>query len=510
MKRKTVYEISGSRDGFGPSSLRRFIPKPMMMLAASIIAYIALRIGSIWALHLWGDEVFTYSLSQGPWLSLFKRAGLDMVHPPLFYLVLKLWIYLADSSMAGLRVFTVAISLATIVPLILLGRELGFRTRVIVLALGLMAVNNYLILYSYYLRSYSLLLFFTLCSQVAFVKFLRSSKENERGTLLTLTVINILFVYTHYSAWLVVTAEFLWVAFMERRHLRRIAISSAITLLCFLPWVVIIVYVSTKVPFTFWDKVSWYRPPHLQSLVFLLRCFNGGFESKWLTVAGSAVFLMILLLAVKYRDRESTSSEQVQEASPDPYALLACLSAFPIVVSLTVSYAFTWMWEPRYMIVAIGPYLLLVAACAFRFRSLPARAAALVFLVGWSSVAGFTDNLADALHGPNAPSYWLARDLARTETRTEGPIKIYGLSPYAEQGLRLALNLTGERRFKTIPDWADGPLAEDYSWIALTEHDPIAAARVKQLAADPVYLLGEPIYSGEPPQRHILISVRRR
>src|SRR6266481_1280476 len=475
MKRKTVYEISGSRDGFGPSSLRRFIPKPMMMLAASIIAYIALRIGSIWALHLWGDEVFTYSLSQGPWLSLFKRAGLDMVHPPLFYLVLKLWIYLADSSMAGLRVFTVAISLATIVPLILLGRELGFRTRVIVLALGLMAVNNYLILYSYYLRSYSLLLFFTLCSQVAFVKFLRSSKENERGTLLTLTVINILFVYTHYSAWLV-----------------------------------IIVYVSTKVPFTFWDKVSWYRPPHLQSLVFLLRCFNGGFESKWLTVAGSAVFLMILLLAVKYRDRESTSSEQVQEASPDPYALLACLSAFPIVVSLTVSYAFTWMWEPRYMIVAIGPYLLLVAACAFRFRSLPARAAALVFLVGWSSVAGFTDNLADALHGPNAPSYWLARDLARTETRTEGPIKIYGLSPYAEQGLRLALNLTGERRFKTIPDWADGPLAEDYSWIALTEHDPIAAARVKQLAADPVYLLGEPIYSGEPPQRHILISVRRR
>ena len=75
--------------------------------------------------------------------------------------------------MAGLRVLTVAISIASIVPFIILGRELLLTDKGNCLALALMAVNNYLILYSYYLRPYSLLLFLTLCSHVAFVRFIR-------------------------------------------------------------------------------------------------------------------------------------------------------------------------------------------------------------------------------------------------------------------------------------------------------------------------------------------------
>jgi len=206
----------------------------------------------------------------------------------------------------------------------------------------------------------------------------------------------------------------------------------------------------------------------------------------------------------------SREPEQDDGASLKSLALLAWLTTFPIVTSLVASYAFTWKWMPRYVIVSTVPYLLLVAAGAFRLRTPPARAAAVVFLLGWSAVAGFTDNLADALHGPNAPSYGLARDLSRAEARTEGPIRVYGLSPYAAQGLRLAISITGERRFEIISCQVNASLPDNYFWIALTEHDPLAVARVRELTADPRYSLGEPIYSGMSPQRHILIPIRRK
>jgi len=484
--------------------------KTILTFSAAVGLYVAPRIWSLWAPRLWGDEIFTFSLSLGSWVTLIKRAGLDMAHPPLFYFLLKLWIYVAGSSVPGLRVLTITFSIATLVSLIALARQLEFRVPVIILTLTLMAVNNYLIVYSYYLRAYSLLLFFALSSQALFVMFLRARAGKQTRTLVFLTLVNILFVYTHYFAWLVVAAEWLWVLVMDRRHLRQFTFSTVIVVLCFLPWVGVIAYVSTQVSYTFIDQITWYRPPGLYNLRLLLRCFNGGFISPDLTLAGGVVFLLIVLAALKYSISQPDSSSQNDQPKLNPYALLTWLSIFPVITSFAVSRLFTWIWEPRYVIVATGSYLLLVSACAFRLRNTNVRIAAVVFLLVWSSLAGSTDNLAEVLHGPNAPSYWLARDLSQRETRSEGPISIYGISPYAEQGLRLALNLTGERRFKTIPCRPDVELSEKYFWIAVTEHDPVASARVKDLSSNGMYEMGNPVYAGEPPQRHILIPVQRK
>jgi hypothetical protein len=175
-----------------------------------------------------------------------------------------------------------------------------------------------------------------------------------------------------------------------------------------------------------------------------------------------------------------------------------------------VSYWFSLIWTPRYVIASAAPYLLLVTAGVFRLRSKYTRAGAIAFVLSWSVIAGSTDDLVDALHGPNAASYSLAQDLTRTEKRNAGPVRIYGLSPYAGQGLSLALSITGERRFETVACPVDVPLLDDYFWVAVTEHDRIAAERVRELAADPAYSLGEPIFSGAAPERHILIPVQRR
>ena len=479
------------------------------IMVAVIGLYIGLRIWSLWTPHLWGDEVFSFSLSQGSWLTLFKRAGLDMIHPPLFYFPLKLWIYVTGSSVPGLRILPVMFSIVSIVPLIILGRKLSFQMPVIVLTLALAAVNNYLILYSYYLRSNSLLLLLSLSSQAVFVMLLRSRSTNQKQTLVALTLVNIVFVYTHYFAWFMIVGEYLWILVRDRKHLRSLTFATAIIVLSYLPWIGVIVYVSTQVSYTFLDKLTWYYPPGVRSLLLLFRCFQGGFNSTALTLTGSFIVLVIVLAGLK-NFSGSDSKDPNRERNLNPYTLLLWLSAFPIISSEVVGRIFTWKWEPRYLILVTGSYLLLVSASAFSLRNHYLRALAIVFLLAWSSIAGFTDNLAEVLHGPDGPSLLLARDLSQKEPRNVGPINIYGLSPYVEQGLRLALNLTGERRFQTKQCAPDVTLSDDYFWLAVAEHDPIAMARVTQLSSGQLYDLGERLYRGEYPERHILIPVRRR
>jgi 4-amino-4-deoxy-L-arabinose transferase-like glycosyltransferase len=493
-----------------PAPRPRARVSPRLLVAASVAVYVALRLRSIWSPRLWGDEVFNYSLSQGTWVTILKRAALDMAHPPLFYLLLKPWVQVVGGSLSGLRVIPVAISVAAVVPFLALARELRFGKRETALALGLMAVNEYLILYSYYLRPYSLLLFFTLCSHFAFIRFLRSEGAGRGRALFFLTVVNTLFVYTHYFAWLVVAAEYLWACLTDRRRLLPLSLAGVVAVVCTLPWVGVIVYTSTRVPYTFLDQISWESPPDARDVVLLLRSFNGGLESAPLTFAGGALFLIIMGCALRRPTEDS--HRDVARRGPkalNEYALLAWLAAFPLVVSLAAGYAFTFIWMPRYVIVSATPYLLLAAGSALRLRRRATRAAATAFLLAWATLPLLTGDLTQALHGPDAPSYWLARDLARAEMRGTGPIRVYGLSPYAEQGLRLALSTMPERRFELLP-YPVGAPPDDHYWIALTEHDTAASERVRELALDPRYSLGEPLYAGLPPQRHILVPVQRR
>jgi uncharacterized membrane protein len=495
-------------------NLRTYIPTMgSLMLITSACVYVALRLRSISTPRMWGDEVFTYSAIQDSWIQLAKLVAGDLTHPPLSYVLLKVWGYLADGSISSLRVFTIAVSIASIIPLIALGRELRFQTCEIALALFLMSVSNYLILYSYVLRPYSLLLFFALCSLVAFVSFLRKNASGKCNVFMIVAV-NILFVYVHYFAWLVVAAQYLWVALADRSALRRFTIATAIVVLGFLPWVGVIVYASTRVTLTLWDHFSVQGGVRLQSLVQLLRSFNGGFASTELTLMGSVCFLLVLISVPTYAILKRSRPKQVGYVCLEPLAFLAWITAFPIVVSLIVSATFTWIWEPRFLIIVIGPYLLLVAVSACRLRVPWTRALAVAFLAGWSMVAGLapitglTNDLADVQAGPNAPPYWLAIDLSRAETRTSGLVHVYGLDSNATAGLGLAFSITGEKRFEIIPSQTDASLLDDYFWIAFTEHDPRARARVTSLSANPEYALGTPIYSGVSGERYIAIPVR--
>ena len=98
-----------------PFNVRSNVPAiHSLMLIATACVYIAVRILPIWTPRISGDEVFSYSTTVDLWTHLAKNVAGDLVHPPLFYVLLKLWTYLVDSSISGLRFFTFAVSVGSI------------------------------------------------------------------------------------------------------------------------------------------------------------------------------------------------------------------------------------------------------------------------------------------------------------------------------------------------------------------------------------------------------------
>lgn len=197
-------------------------------------------------LQLAGSEIFGVQVARHDWDDIIAYAIKDIVHPPLFYVLLKLWISIGGESLLWwIRLFPVLTSIAALVPFLLLCRELKLRAAEINLTLALMAVNAYLISNSQGLRMYSLLLFFALCSLWLFVRLLNHVSDQKK-TLLALFAVNLALVYTHYYGWLVVGVQFLILVLWDRRKLPLFSVSVMAIVLCFIPWAYAVTEVASE------------------------------------------------------------------------------------------------------------------------------------------------------------------------------------------------------------------------------------------------------------------------
>ncbi|MGI8493712.1 MAG: hypothetical protein ACR2L1_00150, partial [Pyrinomonadaceae bacterium] len=136
-----------------------------------VILYIGSRLWRLTSYSLWTDEIFSVMAVRLSWNEMFIRLIMDKVHPPLFYIILKLWVAIGGDSLLWLKLLPVLIASAAIIPFYGLCKELNLSARTTNLTLLLMAVNGYLIYYSQEVRMYILLLFFTVASFWMFARF---------------------------------------------------------------------------------------------------------------------------------------------------------------------------------------------------------------------------------------------------------------------------------------------------------------------------------------------------
>lgn len=129
---------------------------------------------------LWYDEAFTGLVVQQDWNSMFEIIKKDIVHPPTYYIFVKLWTEIFGNTPDTLRFFSMLWGLLLIPLGYLVGNELIKDNKYkkisgIVIAL-LFTFSPFFIDYSIEARSYSLLTFFGLLTFYFYFKYIYTEK----------------------------------------------------------------------------------------------------------------------------------------------------------------------------------------------------------------------------------------------------------------------------------------------------------------------------------------------
>ena len=321
--------------------------------------YIFLRLWNLTDSCLWFDEIFSVHAATLSWRDMFWFVARDLIHPPLFYVLLKIWIAFAGESLFWLRFFPALFSILSIIPFVLLCRQLKLSASTVLVALTFFAVNGSLIKYAQEVRMYSLLLFFALFSMWLFARFLNKGKG-----FLFLILINILLVYTHYFGWLIVLSEVVAVILLARERLTRIFLMFAATLTSFTPWLYAI-WQATKINANVGQNIGWMTKPNLRAIFrFVFDLFEPIYFEQSNTDAPTIflITLPILFFGLAAFGLYFANWKNEKKIEKRNFLLLAVFAFAPILTAFFASWILPYsIWGTRHLIIAFAPFAILTA-----------------------------------------------------------------------------------------------------------------------------------------------------
>ncbi|SFR57754.1 glycosyltransferase family 39 protein [Halogeometricum limi] len=198
---------------------RRWAP-----VVAVVAVGAALRLYGIGSESLWTDELitlaFVQSMTAGELLTTIPRVN---PHPPLYYVLLDLWVGAFGTTETALRLPSTLFGVLSIPALYLLGRRIGDHTVGLVAAL-LLALSPFHVRYAQEVRMYALFVFLVVASflLVHAVADRRSRRPRHRRGLLAAWVLScLLLVGTHYFGGFVVAAQVTYLVIRLDRVLPR-------------------------------------------------------------------------------------------------------------------------------------------------------------------------------------------------------------------------------------------------------------------------------------------------
>ena len=158
----------------------------------------------------WFDECFSVEVARLSWHDFLRLLWWREANMSLYYVLLRGWLHWGFHPLF-VRSFSVLCSLATLPAIYWLARQL-FDRRVGMIAVALMSCNAYSIRYAQEARSYALFLLLATLSSGFLVTWLREpSLRNRRRYVLA----NILAVYAHFYALLLIAVQWLAVRALE-------------------------------------------------------------------------------------------------------------------------------------------------------------------------------------------------------------------------------------------------------------------------------------------------------
>jgi mannosyltransferase len=313
----------------------------LLIVLMAVSAYIRTRYidGQFWMDEAITTGIASHSLSAIP--GILRHDG----SPPLFYLILHVWIQIFGSSESATHALTLTIGLLCIPAGMWAGWSL-FGRRAGVYAAVLFAFSTFLTQYAQETRMYELM---GLLGILGAASFLHAFVYRRRRYLIMFAVCQALMLYTHawgifFGVGAAVALIPIWVVSVERRALIRdatLAFGGAIVL--FLPWVPNFIYQASH------TGAPWAPPPRLGAPVLISRDLIGGDRITIGLIIAAVIGYAALFTRARRRTPEAT--------------MLWALLLLPVATLLCAWLAsqITPAFVSRYFAPALGATMLLAA-----------------------------------------------------------------------------------------------------------------------------------------------------
>jgi len=416
-KQRTQRHSDGERSAVAPmiesNSHLPTVRRPGWRLGVLVIvlAAFALRVYALDTQELRGDEAFGHFFSQRSFGDIISATiGLKEPHPVASYFVQNIWLKLTGDSEFALRFLGVWWGVLAVALLFRLGRRLDFRPWPVALAALLLAISPYAIWHSQDARMYAMSLAVTTATVLVALEALQSRRTVWATAYIAAAL---LALHTHYYAVFVLLALNLFVIGQAilvprtRALLKSWLLWQAIVSILYVPWILRAGFI-----------LSGYggngdSPGLFDALQRTLAVFAVGESTPpdqrmwWALAAAPLLAIGIVRLAVGSGDDRRTLSLLV---------LYLCVPLLAIWISALQRPIF----NERYLVTALPPFYLLVAAAFGRRRRGGSRGSAIDGAAGLLVAIFIAGSLLSLNRNYSDPAYsktrgW--RDLAAAITR---------------------------------------------------------------------------------------------
>jgi mannosyltransferase len=452
----------------------------LITLAAVCVAYIILRFWHLTDSCLWFDEIFSVHAAGMDFQNLIWFVAQDLIHPPLSYILLKIWILTGGESLFWLRFFPVFFSILALIPLIFLCRALKLSYPTAAVAVLFLAVNGCLIKYAQEVRMYSLLLFFAILSMWLFVRFLHLGKN-----IWILTIVNVLLVYTHYFGWLVVLSEITAIIVLQRIKIRQTLVMFGILLAGFAPWI-FAVWKAAQLNANLGQNIGWIAQPNFATLFQFLFDLIEPFYFQQSNVEASSFFIitvpLLLLIMTAFTiyliEWKSETEEEKQNL-----ILLTIFTKLPVLLAFAASWILPYsVWGTRHLIFVFVPFAILTAVALTKIKVAPLVAIFLGLICLLFGAAFFVQTKR------KTPVYiWCAWEALAANLDKNKPSKIYVFEDLVAYDMWFALRDAG-KNFEIVKVNGIEELPEDTAYFLPRGFDKVQTTQEDGITGDRFYI----------------------
>ncbi len=182
-------------------------------------------------------------------------AQYDTQHPPLYYVLLRIWAVLVGDSIGSLRLISALLSLIALPMAYWLAMELFGSQLIGWMLVALISVSPLHLLYAQENRQYGLWIGLILFADISFLRAVHKPSPARWGWY---TLSLILGLYTHLLTAAVMIAHGIYLAILREFKFsqlhRNYAIASSISCLCFIPWIIALFNSSEPIAAAGWQS----------------------------------------------------------------------------------------------------------------------------------------------------------------------------------------------------------------------------------------------------------------